>query len=127
MARTAWTLQDNSTGSTVTLTFPYNPKEFSPPGREATTSQEQTVSTTGANVIFQGRDKPGKGQFAGTARTQQQVSDIDTWCDKWYPLILTDDLGRSWNVLITNLSWTRQRRVNNVWIHDYTIDFIEVA
>ena len=127
MARTAWTLEDNSTGSTVTYSFPYNPNAFTPPGRQASFSQQQTVSTTGASVLFQGRDKSPTGQLSGRARSQSQVSDIDTWCDKWYPLILTDDLGRSWNIIIQNVKWSRVRKVNNVWLHNYTIDFIEVA
>ncbi len=127
MARTAWTLDDNSTGTTVTYTFPFNPKDFAPPGREGTTTQKQTTGTAGASVLFQGRDKAGQGQFGGMARSQQQVTDITTWSNKWYPLILSDDLGRSWNILITNVSWTRVKKVNNIWLHEYTIDFLEVA
>lgn len=127
MARTAWTLKDNSTGSTVTYTFPFNPKDFTPPGRQGNISQNQTASSSGATILFQGRDTASSGQFKGMARSETQLTDIKTWSDKWYPLILTDDLGRSWNILITNVGWTRVRKINNIWLHEYVIDFLEVA
>lgn len=126
MPHVAWTLTDNSTGSPVVFSFPINPNEFEPPGRSANIKNEVGTAPSGIPIIFQGRDSPSSGTMSGLVNTETFYNDLQTWADKWYVLTLTDDQSRTWDILITGLSWTRIRRANNQWRFDYTIDFIEV-
>lgn len=125
MARVAWTLTDYSAGVPLVFEFPINPNTFTPPGRSASISQEQ--STAGQAVIFQGRDAIARGTMAGLVNTQSFYEELEQWGDKWYVLELTDDQGSTWEILITNISWTRVKRATNHWRYDYSIEFLEVG
>ncbi len=119
MARTPWKLTDNSTGSAVVLSFTINPKEATYPGREATIGEELTTAPGGQVILFQGRDKVRKMTFAGSVMSQTWYNGLDTWKDKWYPLVLEDDLGKVWTVLITKWEWTRIRRAGATYRFDF--------
>lgn len=127
MAHVAWTLTDNSTGTPDVFSFPINPNEFIPPGRKANIATELGTAPNSPVVVFQGRDQLSQGQMSGAVNSETFYDDLQTWTDKWYVLTLTDDQARSWDILITGMSWKRLRRANNQWRFDYTIDFIEVA
>lgn len=127
MPHVAWTLTDNSTGSPVVFSFPINPNEFDPPGRTANIATEVGTAPNAQSVFFQGRDQIARGTMSGLVNTQTFYQDLNTWADKWYVLTLTDDQGSTWDILITNINWTRLRRANNNWRYDYTIEFLEVA
>ena len=121
-----WTLTDNSTGSPVVFTFDINPREYTPPGRKGRFQTQTTVASGGQAVLFQGRDEVPSGSFTGAVRTQSFYNGIDAEAAKWYPLVLTDDQGTTWDIIITNINWTRLKRATNQWRYDYTIEFIEV-
>lgn len=123
MARTAWTLTDNSTGTPVVFSFDKNPNEFKRPGREASIKEDTVTAPNGTRIFFQGRDKARKGSMKGAVFTQTEFNNIETWGNKWVPLTLTDDLGGSWDIVIQKLTWTRIRRANNPYRHDYEIEF----
>lgn len=123
MPRTAWTLTDNSTGSPVVYSFVVNPNEFSPPGRDATISEEISTAPNGNAIVFQGRDKVQTGKMSGTVFTSQQYTDITIWMNKWVPLQLTDDLGNTWAIVIRKLSWDRVRRLRSPYRHNYSVEF----
>ena len=115
----AWTLTDNSTGSPDILTFAINPNAFNPPGRNSNIITEQTSAPNGQNLIFQGRDKTKESTFSGAVLTQSFYSDLDIWKDKFYPLVLTDDQGSTWDIIFRTWSWTRLHRTN-AWRYDYS-------
>jgi hypothetical protein len=119
MAHVAWTLTDNSTGSPVVLSFDINPNSFDAPGRNTNIVSEQVTAPNGQTLVFQGRDASREATLSGAVTTQTFFSSLDTWKDKNYPLVLTDDQGSTWNVLIKSWRWTRLRRTNN-WRYDYT-------
>lgn len=127
MARVAWTLTDNSTGSPEVYTFPINPNEFDPPNRRANITEEMAVAANGNPVLFQGRDQVRRGSFSGVARGAQMFTDLELWATKWYPLQLTDDLANSWFIIITDLTWKRLRRAVEPNRYDYTIEFLVVG
>ena len=118
-----WTLTDNSTGSPVVLTFDWNPKGFDHPGRDATLVQHQTSAPSGQDLLFQGRDKMRRAKFEGAVGTETFYNSLDTWKDKWYPLVLTDDQGNTWNIIIETWTWKRIKR-RNAWRFDYTAQVI---
>jgi hypothetical protein len=122
-----WTLTDLSTGTPVIYTFPINPNQFDPPDYRPNISEEQATAPTSPAVLFQGRPNLGKGSFSGLVASQAFYDNLSVWATKWYPMILTDDQGQTWNILISGFSKTRIRRAINQWRYDYTVEFIEVA
>ncbi len=115
-----WTIDDYSTGSQVTLTFVINPLGFQPPGRSASFSTNASLAPNGQRVRFSGQDEPRELTFNGACLTEAFYKDLDTWSQKRYPLVLTDDLGDSWSVLIKEWTWTRLNRHGHPWRRDYT-------
>lgn len=124
MAHVAWTLTDNSTGVAEVYEFPINPSEFKPPGRRANITQESTTAPNGQAIVFQGRDQTRTGTMNGAVIQEQHYTDLKYWFDKWTPLVLTDDLGQSWNIVIQEASWDRLRRAQHPWRHDYSVTFL---
>lgn len=127
MPHVAWTLTDSSTGSPVVYTFPINPNAFDLPNRQATITEETSSAPNGSPIIFQGRDAVPKGSFSGVVRGAAMKSDIALWAGKWYPLVLTDDIGNVYTVIITSLRWNRLRRAIEPHRYDYSIEFMVVA
>lgn len=121
MARVAWTLDDFSTGSQVTYSFEINPYEFESPGYEASLTRTVTTAPNGQVILFGALPTPGTGSMRGVCRTAQQKTDITTWLSKQYPLRLTDDLGDTYDIVFTQLSWTRSNKVN--YKYEYTASF----
>ena len=116
-----WTLTDNSTGSPVVLTFDINPYKFDPPGRQANLATQTTTAPNGQRIMFQGYDKAPTASFTGHTISQSFFTSLNTWKDKGYPLMLTDDQGSTWAVLITGWRWTRLKRTNQ-WAYEYTAE-----
>lgn len=123
MARTAWTLTDNSTGSPVALSFAVNPNSANYPGRAAKLSIQAGTSPTATTILFQGRDALPQFSFSGKVLGQAFYQDLDTWKDKWYPLVLADDLGNTWNVLVQSFTFKRINRHNEPWTFDVNASF----
>jgi len=117
-----WKLTDYSTGAAVDYVFPINPNEFSHPDYKPTVKNEQTVSTSGSTVMFMGRPELSSIQFSGSIRTEQQYTDMNTWFRKWNPLVLTDDQGSTWSIIVTGYQPKRRRKANNQWLFDYSVD-----
>lgn len=114
-----WTLTDNSSGTPDVLTFDWNPRAFEPPGRTAGITSESSTAPNGQNIYFQGRDQMRTAKFEGGVGSQTFYQDLDTWKDKHYPLVLTDDQGSSWTIIFQDWKWTRVKR-RNPWRYDYT-------
>jgi hypothetical protein len=127
MPHVAWTLTDNSSGSPVIYSFPINPNEFDPPGRDVNHTSESLTAPNAQPLIFQGREQVARGSMAGLVNTEAFYQNLQTWADKHYVMVLTDDQARTWNILITSVKWTRLRKANNQSRFDYTIEFLEVG
>lgn len=116
-----WTITDSSTGSDVVWTFPVNPNAFKHPGRSATIKSEMAVSPTGGVILFQGRDNVTQLSFSGIVNSETFYNELKTQLDKWYTLLLTDDQGSTWDIVITSYSMTRVKRALNQWRYDYEV------
>lgn len=114
-----WTLTDNSTGTPDILTFEWNPRGFTPPGRSSTITSEASTAPNGQRIYFQGRDQMVTASFEGAVGSQTFFQALNTWKDKHYPLVLADDQGNTWTVIFQEFKWTRIKR-RNPWRHDYT-------
>lgn len=125
--RVAWTLTDLSTGTPEIFTFPINPREFKPPSRTARITTVLTTAPSGGRVFFGGADDVGKGSMSGAVTTAAFKADLDEWAAKWWPLVLTDDRGNEYNILIEKVEWERLHRATNRDRYNYTISFLEVT
>lgn len=124
MARTAWILEDYSSGEMVSFEFPINPHEFSPPGRSGNFTIQSTTAPSGQPIIFAGGPSIPTGSMGGTVLTEEMRLNLDAWANKWYPVLLKDDLEHAWAILITRISWTRVHRTIYPNRYTYSIEMM---
>lgn len=122
-----WKLTDNSTGTPVEYNFYVNPKTQGFDGRKANVTSETSTAPNGQVLLFQGRDKVPTFKFSGHIISSAQYSDMNTWLEKPYPMVLTDDQSRAWTVLITSYTLERVKRANNQYRFDYNVDGLIIA
>jgi hypothetical protein len=116
-----WTITDNSTGSPVVWTFPMNPIEFDHPGRKASIQIETTTGSIGGTILFQGRDGVPVLTFGGTINSATFYSELRAELDKWNDLILTDDQGATWNIIVDSYSMQRKKSSLNQHRYSYNV------
>lgn len=126
MARTPWVLTDWSTGIPDTYEFPINPREYSPPGKKASFAFQRPTAPNGQAILFQGLNEIAEGSFSGVVKTQNEFETLDAWVEKWYPVYLTDDRSNTWQILFTEISWTRKHRHIDPDTYEYTAKFLEL-
>lgn len=120
MAVVRWVFEDPETLDEYT--FEVNPSEGGSPNFEKKVTEIPTV--VGDPLIFEGARPLQKMQFQGVILTEEHYNAMVEWFNKAYPLIVTDDLGRSFRIYITTFSPTRQRAVHYPWKHSYTVNYI---
>lgn len=116
-----WSLTDNSTGTPVVLEFEWNPIKVDTPGRSNNMTTEQTTASNGSVIFFQGRDTPRMIRFEGGVGSETFYNSLNTWKDKFYPLVLTDDQNSTWTVIFKSWSWDRVKR-RNPWRYNYSAE-----
>jgi len=72
--------------------------------------------------MFMGRPALPELHFSGSIRTEQAYNDMLEWMSKWNPMMLTDDQGSTWTVLIKKYTPKRLRKANNQWRFNYTVE-----
>lgn len=118
-----WTLTDSSTGSPVVFTFTINPVAADHPGRKSTITSETSTGPNGQVIMFQGKDKVQRMKIEGAVLTQVFFQALTAESEKFYPMVLTDDEGRTHTVIFEAINWKRIKR-RNPWRYDYTITFV---
>lgn len=114
-----WTLYDPVDDET--FTFAFNPAEGGTPEYKKTINSVNSVAPNGKNIFYQGANEPQLLEFSGVVLEQEQHDDFVTWASKQRILILTDDLDRSWQVMIESYSPKRVRRATRPYYHTYTM------
>ena len=125
--RVPWVFTDPVTSDVLHLSI--NPKEDQ--GSFAIQKQVSYSNTSGvkrptpstpesATVIYAMGAEPSIVSYAGNLYTQQQLTDLQTWFTKEYPIQIEDDLGRKNLVMIETFEVTRVRSGNHPWKHSYT-------
>jgi hypothetical protein len=105
-----WTLLDPATSDSYQ--FEVNPNEGGTPPRKKTVSSSPTTASDGINVLFQGMDEPQEMTFSGTLFTSQMFDAFVNWWKKQRQVQLTDDIGRSYWIYITEFAPTLVRSSN---------------
>lgn len=121
-----WSLTDYSSGTASEYVFPVNPNQFKAPGREATFKNETATSPTGGTILFQGRDGTRKLSFGGAVNSEAFFNSLSTQLDKYNALVLEDDQGSTWNIVVQSYTMVRVRRALNQWRYDYEVSAIIV-
>lgn len=125
MARVAWTLYDSVEDETYS--FDVNPSEGGTPDYAKNLTKTATIAPDGNIVLFEGARPAQTLEVSGIILEEDQFDTFVDWESRRRVLLLTDDLGRSFNVLIERFSATRQRRRNREWYHSYNMTFAVVS
>jgi hypothetical protein len=118
MAVVKWKFEDP-----VTLeshTFAINPSEGGSPDFKKSFSTRST--TAGKALIFEGADEPQRLSFSGVLFTEEEYEAFREWWQKRRQIKITDDLGRSYFILIQAFVPNRRRARSHPWKHDYQVD-----
>jgi hypothetical protein len=118
-----WTFSDGST----TYTFEINPNEGGSPARKRGVGFSVTAAPDGGVLVYEKRSDPRTLSFSGVVLTQAHYDALDEWSDKHEPITLTDDLSRSFTVILTSFEPRRVRSALYPWKHTYTCEAIVLA
>jgi hypothetical protein len=119
MAGPRWTFYDPE--MSATYSFEINPNSGGSPDFKRNFTYQNTAGAFGKTLIFEGRGEPQKMELSGTLLTQAQYDAFVTWYLKRNQILMTDDLGRQFWVVIEEFKPTRVRSVQHPWKHTYTI------
>lgn len=123
MALVRWTFQDTET--LEEYEFQMNPNQGGSPSRTKNFTQRQTAAHGGSVLVFEGQRELMQGQASGIILEEQHYIDLALdWFERSVPLILTDDLGRQYRILLTGFNPTRGWKVHHPWRHEYTLDWL---
>lgn len=119
MAGPRWTFFDPSTSDTYA--FEINPNTGGSPDYKRNFAYSNTAAADGKTLVFEGRKTAPTLEVSGTLLTQAQYDAFVTWWQKRNQILMTDDLGRQFWVVIENFKPTRVRAVQHPWKHTYSL------
>lgn len=114
-----WTFTD-PVDSTVTQ-FDINPKSGGSLALTKNITSHPTVAVGGGIILFEGNQPVQEISFSGIIRTQQAFLDLVATFDKRHQIQLSDDLGRTFMIMITKFDPKRVRAVTAPWKHTYDV------
>jgi hypothetical protein len=122
MSVVRWTLDDG----VDTYEFHFNPREMSPLGPKS------TMETLGGSIYSAARARETKNNvyewsFAGRIYSQAQYDSLLEWSRKAQVLTLTDHLGRTWSVVLTEFIPTELRRPGTLDRWDYEMRALVIS
>ena len=123
MAVVKWTFTDPVTSAVYS--FHVNPREGGSPQYKKTINTQNT--TAGNTLVFEGVDEPKTGSFQGVVLELAHYQALVAWFSKRYPIIMTDDLGRSQTIYITEFAPKRERARSHPYKHSYTVNYVVLA
>lgn len=102
-------------------TFEINPASGGSPQYKKNFTYQSTAAPDGSPVMMQGRSDPLTMEFSGVYLTQDQHEALVDWWYRSCIVQITDDLSRSYYVVITDFQPKRERAVHHPWKHSYTM------
>ena len=119
MARVAWVFSDPV--SLDSYSFEINPVEGPNLSYVKTFQYTNTSAPDGKVIVFEGRDNPQKFVCSGTLLSEAQLNALVSWWDRRNQIDVTDDLGRTFSIIIESLETTRQRAIHHPWKHAWNL------
>jgi hypothetical protein len=120
MAVVRWVFYDPATAESYT--FAINPTSGGSPSYEKTFQYQNTAAPDGKVLVFEGRQAVKKLSFEGKILEQTHYDAFVTWFNKANQIRVTDDLGRTFYIIIEKFDPKRERAVHSPWKHSYTVD-----
>lgn len=117
-----WTLTDPSGVAPANYTFEINPSHGGIVSFKKLLIYNVYAAADGSLVALEGRQPLVDFQFVGDVLSQAQFTALELWYQKRNRVVVTDDLGQTFNVYIHSLAWTRKPSTNYPWFHSYTCD-----
>jgi hypothetical protein len=119
MAKVSWTFVDLATSTTYV--FEVNPNAGGAPQRQKGISSRPTLAAGGVKIVYQGGQTPSAYEWSGVLLSQAQHQMFILWWGKRHQIQLTDDLGRTSSVYITDYAPERQRAFHSPHKRTYTM------
>lgn len=130
MSRIGWILTDPVSSETYTLTTnPHTdqgsfhiekPSAYQVSGASFYRSLDGHVRV-GDTLIYATPKETSRFSFAGNVYSGEEMMLLYYWVEKNYPVHLTDDLGRNFEIFFDNLSLSRSYRFKNRLKHEYKV------
>lgn len=120
-----WKFTNVRTGSTYTMEI--NPNDG---GTVGVTKQVATNNPIGPGrraIFSEGRIAIDPMEFSGVILTQGQLENMELWALKRTLLQIEDDLGRTFQGVLSSWKPHRVRKPYNPWYHQYTATFTVTA
>lgn len=113
-----WTFYDPLVPETYT--FEINPKEGGTPVYKRNFAYRTTAAQDGRTIVFEGRDQPQQITWSGIILTEAHLNAYITWYGKKNQIQLTDDLGRTFWIVIESFE-PKRTYSRNFWRHEYSV------
>lgn len=119
MARIGWRFEDVVEGTIEIM--PINPNAGASPKYQKALTKATTsaAGTQGQVIVFEGADQPVQFDFSGVLLTEAHYDFVYRAWAKRHPVLLTDDLGRTFTIYIESFSPERQLSRTYPWKHTY--------
>ena len=121
---TRWVFYDPVTLDSYTV--PINPNDDGTPGLSKNMRYLNTAGPDGSVLAFEGRDNPKETQVKGIILDEAHLDALEEWSNKRYQVQITDDLGRVYQIYITDFAPRRVRARSHPYKHEYTLSFVIV-
>lgn len=120
MTTARWTLFDEDTSETLTLTINPNVMDAFPHDRQLVTAF--TSSDPERQRTFQTPTVPGNYSWGGSIRTQAQYALLRAWVRRSGVILVTDHMGRSFRVVMRSFKPDRKHRKPGDYRMKYTVN-----
>jgi len=127
MASPRWTFTDNSLATPVSYKFDINPKDGGSPTYQKNIEIQNTLAPGGKVLLYEGQDPVQTVEFTGTILEQAQYEAMILWFSKRHQIQMVDDLGRVYQIYITEFTPRRERAVHHYWKHSYSVKAIIIS
>lgn len=122
MALVRWSFTDSITFDVHV--FELNPSDGGTPSLKKNFTFASSLAPEGTALIFEGSREIPSETVTGIIRTEDALNAFRDWFWKSAPVILEDDLGRSFTIMITEFVPKRKRASSAPWKHDYTLTYL---
>lgn len=124
MARVAWTFYDPIDDETYSL--PINPNDGAEAELNKNVMRKATTAPGGRTILMEGNRDPAAFNFSGVILSQEQYEAFVTWFEKSRIILITDDLGREWQVYLVAFRPSRKISHEYPWRHEYQAEAVVV-
>ncbi len=120
-----WTFVDPITSATYQ--FHVNPNAGGSPQYKKHIESQSTTAPGGNVLLFEGSDEPKTGSISGTILELAHYQALVDWWEKRYSITMTDDIGRSQVIYITEFLPERQRAASHIYKHSFTMNYVVLS